>query len=113
MKEHSDASVVTVNINLNLPQDGEYQGSELVFLDKATQHRHKLELKPGMVVLHRGIHRHQALPIEKGERHQLIVWLFGRDGYVRFAPYKKNEQLSIEKRWSSKPSSDNREHFEL
>jgi hypothetical protein len=44
--------------------------------------------------------RHQALPIQKGQRHQMVVWLFGSHGYVRFVPYEDNEQRSVEERWS-------------
>jgi hypothetical protein len=100
LKEHSDASVVTMNINLNLPEEAVYSGSQLMFLDDISQERHEVELQPGMVVVHRGLHRHQALPIQKGERHQLIIWLMGRYGYVRFVPYEEKEQLSVEERWS-------------
>jgi hypothetical protein len=103
LKEHSDASAITVNINLNLPNntDEVYEGSSLVFVDKDTGERHVLPpMEPGMAVIHRGLHRHQALPIEKGQRYQLIVWLFGRDGYVRFVPYEPDEQMTVKERWS-------------
>jgi hypothetical protein len=115
LKEHSDASVVTLNINLNLQEDGEYEGSELVFWDKASKQHHKVRLEPGMVLLHRGIHRHQTLPIRKGERYQLIVWLFGKEGYVRFAPYEKDELMSLTERWSTKQRNRETltEHLEL
>lgn len=99
LKEHSDASVVTININLNLPEEeDDYDGSQLLFMDDGE--RHNLEFQPGMAVIHRGLHRHQALPIQKGERHQLIIWLFGTDGYVRVVPYEPNEQMAVTKRWS-------------
>ena len=121
LKEHSDASVVTININLNLPEDGDdkdnnndnYQGSALVFVDEEDGTRRELKMEPGMAVLHRGLHRHQAMPIQTGQRHQLIVWLFGRDGYVRFAPYEKKDRMTLQQRWSrrtrtsTKDSSDN------
>ncbi|CAJ1950850.1 unnamed protein product [Cylindrotheca closterium] len=121
LKEHSDASVVTVNINLNLPGEDEYGGSQLLFLDdndddgpgtnSTEQRRKQLEFQPGMAVIHRGLHRHQALPIEKGERHQLIIWLFGNDGYVRVAPYKPKEQLSVKKRWSKSKNTGGSNHM--
>ncbi|KAL3928405.1 MAG: hypothetical protein SGBAC_012668 [Bacillariaceae sp.] len=119
LKEHSDASVVTININLNLPGEAEYDGSQLLFLDEdpagsspEQAQRHKLEFQPGMAVIHRGLHRHQALPIEKGERHQLIIWLFGKDGYVRVSPYEPKDQLAVKKRWSkSKTGGRNRKHM--
>jgi len=109
LKEHSDASVITINVNLNLPgEETEYDGPQLLFLDDSDQpsQRHELEFQPGMVVLHRGLHRHQALPIQKGERHQLIIWLFGKDGYVRVAPYETEEQLSVTERWSKTAKSN-------
>lgn len=112
LNEHSDSSVVTFNINLNLPEEAEYGGSELLFLDEAIQKRHPIKMEPGMVVVHRGLHRHQALPIQQGERHQLVVWLMGRDGYVRFVPYEEDERMSIEERWS-KPKDAKKGIFEL
>lgn len=123
LKEHTDASVVTMNINLNLYEEDNYEGSSLLFLvpenesnntinRKTQQRREALQMKPGMAVLHRGQHFHQALPIEKGQRHQLIVWLFGKNGYVRIAPYQKEEQMSVQERWS-KPRDDTRLEFHL
>lgn len=119
LKEHSDASAITINVNLNLPgEESEYDGPQLLFLDGTDElsQRRELELQPGMVVLHRGLHRHQALPIQKGERHQLIIWLFGKDGYVRVAPYEAEEQLAVTERWSktAKSSRSNKlDPFEL
>lgn len=105
LKEHTDASVVTINININLPQEDAdeedyYEGSDLLFFNEDSGERHSIKFEPGMAVIHRGLHRHQALPIQKGERHQLIIWLFGRDGYVRILPYDKEEQLTVTERWS-------------
>jgi hypothetical protein len=113
LNEHSDASVVTININLNLPgeEDEGYEGSSLIFVNDDDEHNNdtgilkELRMEPGMAVLHRGLHRHQASPIERGQRHQLIVWLMGRGGYVRVAPYKASEQMSVSQRWTKPPSS--------
>lgn len=107
LPEHSDASVFTMNINLNLPGDNDnkpedFQGSILEFVVEGSTA--PLRMEPGMAVLHRGLHRHRALPIEQGERHQLIVWLFGTNGYVRFAPYENpQDRMSVEERWSPPP----------
>jgi hypothetical protein len=112
LKEHSDASAVTININLNLPGEDEeetYEGSSLVFVDDKGK-QESLRMEPGMAVLHRGLHRHQALPIHKGQRHQLLMWLFGRDGYVQIAPYDTNEQMTVKQRWS-KPKLNEAESF--
>jgi hypothetical protein len=108
LKEHSDASVYTININLNLIMEKEetnateeYSGSSLYFLDPATDSQQRVSFTPGMAVLHRGLTRHAALPITHGERHNLVVWLFGQDGYVRFGEYHKSEQLTVAQRWST------------
>lgn len=61
-----------------------------------------------MAVIHLGAHRHGSLPItasnnktddSSGKRYNLVIWLFGSDGDVRVASYKKEEQMNIEQRW--------------
>jgi hypothetical protein len=110
LNEHSDASLVTLNVNLNIPapsDDNEhdetqesYSGSSIYFVDEIDHKtKHNVTFSPGMAILHRGITRHAALPIQDGERTNMVVWLFGEDGYVRTAPYKKQEQLSQQERW--------------
>ena len=102
LKEHRDASVVTLNINLNLPEE-HYGGSSLYLLDEggngAGETRHSIEFAPGMLLIHRGSVRHAALPITSGTRHNMIIWLFGEDGHVRVAPYAEEERLTVEQRW--------------
>ena len=123
LSEHSDASLYTLNVNLNMPPssslsnnnetDGSssYQGSGLYFVQEnddnnkhggATQRTlHNITFQPGMAVLHRGMTRHAALPITQGERTNLIVWVHGRHGYVRIAPYPNvQDQLSPVQRWT-------------
>ena len=132
LKEHADASVVTLNLNLNLPNET-YSGSSLYFVtdseregptieghdgrgrdqevppqkDGKTSSKSLMKRKvplhfdPGMALLHRGMTRHAALPIERGQRHNLVIWLYGRDGTVRIAPYPEDEQLSAKERWMS------------
>eukprot|EP00980_Cylindrotheca_fusiformis_P002830 scaffold672_cov126-Cylindrotheca_fusiformis.AAC.31 len=111
LKEHSDASVVTMNINLNFPEE-QYSGAQLLFLDEPSQKRHPLRMEPGMAVVHRGLHRHQALPIGEGERHQLVVWLMGRGGYVRFVPYEEKDLMSVQERWSTPSDARKESHVE-
>jgi len=111
LEEHSDASVVTMNINLNLPSDGSIEGSSLVFQDPdpATKKRHYLNMTtPGMAVIHRGFQRHQALPILSGQRAQLIIWLFAENGYVRIAPYDDTDHPTtfLDKRTELWPCSN-------
>jgi hypothetical protein len=99
LSEHSDASLYTLNVNLNLPHEN-YQGSSLYFVDESGAH-HNVTMKPGMALLHRGMTRHASLPIEgEGERTNMIVWLFGDNGYVRIAPYEPQERLSRQQRWT-------------
>lgn len=104
LKEHRDASVVTLNINLNLPEES-YDGSSLYLLDEedigsdGTGTRHFLEFEPGTLLIHRGSLRHAALPISSGSRQNLIIWLFGEDGQVRVAPYNEKDRLTVEQRW--------------
>ncbi|CAB9526921.1 Inherit from bactNOG: 2og-fe(ii) oxygenase [Seminavis robusta] len=130
LKEHSDASVYTININLNLvPEKNgssldtttvqnsnehstthhdqststtteQYEGSSLYFVDPVTESQQHVSFSPGMAVLHRGLIRHAALPIEEGERHNLVIWLFGQHGYVRFGEYPKLERLTVAERWA-------------
>ena len=119
LKEHSDASVVTLNLNLNLPYE-DFSGSSIYFVPPKTiakgsvssnvtmpssstkttsPDRQEIQFGPGMALLHRGMTRHAALPIEGGSRQNLVIWLYGRDGSVRIAPYEDHEQLTIEERW--------------
>jgi hypothetical protein len=127
LKEHSDASAVTLNMNLNLPEE-DYNGSSIYFvvvdgdLDHDLDHdgeRHEITFAPGMALLHRGMHRHAALPIESGERHNMVMWLFGDHGYVRVAPYYEEEEqeqiMSVTERWwrSRKNDTPNLDELEL
>ena len=110
LNEHSDASAVTINVNLNHPEE-EYEGSSIYFVDEDGE-RHERIFSPGKAFLHRGLHRHAGLPIESGERHNMVMWLFGDHGYVRFAPYEEKEQMSVTERWS-KPDTPNLVELEL
>jgi hypothetical protein len=98
LKEHSDASLVTFNVNLNTPET-EFEGSTLYFLDKAGS-IHNVTFEPGMALLHLGQTRHASFPLEAGERTNLVAWLFGEYGYVRIVPYEKHERLSQKERWT-------------
>ncbi|KAL7560696.1 hypothetical protein ACA910_021430 [Epithemia clementina (nom. ined.)] len=150
LNEHSDASLYTLNVNLNLPHYHDkvvdekdnheqhsssssprsYEGSGLYFVEEEkdellggrtsqSHHRHRRTLhnvtfEPGMAVLHRGITRHAALPITKGERTNLIVWMYGKDGYVRIAPYDDpTEQLSSVHRWTKVNNKNNKNEYHL
>jgi len=125
LKEHRDASVVTLNINLNLPEEG-FAGSEVFFREYPSEELNTMtfddehdppprngkerggtvRFSPGMAIIHLGAHRHGSLPISastskdgNGKRYNLVIWLFGKDGDVRISPYEKEEQMNISERW--------------
>ena len=122
LAEHRDASVATLNLNLNTEREFEdgLRGSSLYFVDKEedtrssrlgddyftkknqnrTIRKREVVLEPGMALLHRGGRRHAALPlIGDGMRQNLVIWLFGKDGYVRNAGYTEEERMTSEERW--------------
>ena len=108
LNEHSDASLVTLNINLNLPgeeafyNNNNYNHSPQIYFLNDNGQKQNLTFTPGMALLHRGIKKHAAYPIQRGERTNLIIWLFGSDGYVRIKPYGKiSERMNY---WNKKPS---------
>ena len=106
-EDHTDASVLTLNINLNLPTDYErsrkrrndddYKGlsSTMYFIDDQGERRF-VQIEPGMALLYRGMHVHGIVPHTRSDddttinrdRHHLIVWLFGHDGYIRKSKYE-------------------------
>jgi hypothetical protein len=101
LKEHSDASIISLNINLNLP-DEEYTGSSLYFVqdDEDKKERREFKFESGTALLHRGMTRHGSIPLQSGQRNNLVIWLHGKDGYVRISPYEKHERLKVSERWS-------------
>ncbi|MGK3753168.1 MAG: hypothetical protein ACI8RD_005475 [Bacillariaceae sp.] len=101
LKEHSDASIISLNINLNLPNE-EYTGSSIYFVQDGEKEENKRELKfeSGTALLHRGMTRHGSIPLKSGQRNNLVIWLHGKDGYVRISPYEEHERLTIPERWS-------------
>ena len=53
---------------------------------------------PGMALLHLGQHKHGVTNV-KGERTQLVIWMYGKDGYVRVKPYNEYEIAPQEWNW--------------
>ena len=110
LAEHADASVLTMNANLGYPG---FTGGALAFrgtrgLDQnprgvAASTVGFADFEPGEAILHLGGQYHAALPIEEGERVNLVVWQFAKHGVVRFMPYEEAEQLSADKRWRAYP----------
>lgn len=112
LAEHADASVFTLNANLGLPRSqGGFTGGSIAFkgvrfIDDAPQQMPTNlfsfeDVEPGEAILHLGGQYHSALPIESGERINLIVWLHGKYEVVRVAPYAEEEQTSPSERWSA------------
>ncbi len=81
IRPHTDASAVTLNINLNLPGEG-FTGSNVDFYDLSTGKNHSLAFKPGTAMLHRGNVVHAAQPITSGERTNIVLWLYGDSGRI-------------------------------
>lgn len=81
LRLHTDASAVTLNINMNLP-DETYTGSEVDFLDKDNRKMNRISFAPGTATIHRGHVPHAAQPITSGERSNLVLWLYGERGFV-------------------------------
>ncbi len=81
IRPHTDASSVTLNINLNLPGE-DFTGSTVDFFDQATGDVTALTFKPGSAMIHHGNVPHTAQPIMSGERTNFVLWLFGEDGSV-------------------------------
>jgi len=116
LAEHTDASVVTINLCLGKPG---FEGGSLYFKGlrwmnnelnengaalptdtAAFAQRNEIVMEPGMGIIHLGRHEHAALPLTGGERTNMIVWLSGEHGVVRIAKYSKEEmQEAAAMRW--------------
>jgi hypothetical protein len=74
IRQHSDASSVTLNVNLNLPDgEEEYSGSSLYFVDPSTGVKNSVTFAPGVAVLHRGKTMHAAVRAISITHHRLSV----------------------------------------
>ncbi|ASJ95927.1 2OG-Fe(II) oxygenase family protein [Shewanella marisflavi] len=97
LRLHTDASTVTLNVNLNLPGE-EYSGSEVDFYDPATGKVNRLAFEPGVAMLHRGHVAHAAQPILRGERTNIVLWLYGTQGKLP-AEVTVNHMVDAAQRW--------------
>lgn len=98
LRAHTDASSVTLNLNLNLPGE-EFSGSGVRFFDRETQQVAELSFAPGKALIHHGSVPHESMPITKGERSNLVLWLYGDQGEVpRFEG--SPSELDARQRWS-------------
>ncbi|WP_053980826.1 2OG-Fe(II) oxygenase [Marinagarivorans algicola] len=101
LRLHTDASAVTLNINLNKPGEV-FTGSVVDFYNSATGQVKAFTFKPGTAVIHRGSVAHKAHPISSGERTNFVLWLYGERGQI--PPHSTPRKL-IEpaQRWTIPP----------
>jgi hypothetical protein len=98
LRLHTDASAVTLNVNLNLPGE-EFTGSEVDFYNPVTGGKNRLSFKPGTAMIHRGSIPHAAQPITSGSRTNLVFWLYGDRGEIphhRVMP----DEFDVHQRWT-------------
>ncbi len=98
LRAHTDASSVTLNLNLNLPGE-DFSGSGVKFFDRETRQVAELTFAPGKALIHHGSVPHESMPITKGDRSNLVLWLYGDHGQV---PDPRNRQAEIDakQRWT-------------
>ncbi len=98
LRAHTDASSVTLNINLNLP-DEDFSGSGVRFFDRETQQISELTFAPGTALIHHGSVPHESMPITQGERSNFVLWLYGESGQVP-GPGIKPKLINAQQRWT-------------
>ncbi|MEM6955354.1 MAG: 2OG-Fe(II) oxygenase [Myxococcota bacterium] len=105
IRPHTDASTVTLNINMNRPDEA-FTGSKVRFYE-ASGKTHDFTFEPGVAVLHRGRVAHAAEPITSGERSNLVLWLYGQNGQLppRYIP---EETPDARQRWSHPTLAEDR-----
>ena len=81
LRPHTDASAVTLNINLNLPGE-DFSGSAVRFMDPVARKIESLNFEPGTALIHHGSVPHASEPITAGERHNFALWLYGKGGQI-------------------------------
>ncbi|XP_062619257.1 2-oxoglutarate and iron-dependent oxygenase domain-containing protein 2-like isoform X2 [Saccostrea cucullata] len=92
---HYDNAEVTLNVSMGK----EFSGGELYFGDLFEPHKAPSQSvkyaeyshRPTIALLHRGQHRHGALPITSGERYNLIIWMRSSDIRNSCCPMCSNE----------------------
>ncbi|WP_111980389.1 2OG-Fe(II) oxygenase [Algibacillus agarilyticus] len=95
LRLHTDASAVTMNVNMNLP-DEKFTGSEIDFYDPATGKFTRLSFEPGTAMIHRGNVAHAAQPITSGERSNIVLWLYG----MQIPQNDTKVAIAAEQRWT-------------
>jgi len=103
LRAHTDASSVTLNINLNLPNE-DFSGSGVRFFDRETQQIRELTFAPGTALMHHGSVPHESMPITEGERSNFVLWLYGESGQVS-RPGIAPLSISAKERWTVPPGN--------
>ena len=98
LRLHTDASAVTLNININLPGE-EFSGSEVDFYDRETGKMNRVSFQPGTAMIHRGSVPHAAQAITSGSRSNLVLWLYGNRMQLPREP-KQATELTAHQRWT-------------
>lgn len=98
LRPHTDASAVTLNINLNLPGE-DFSGSAVRFMDPVARKIDSLVFEPGTALIHHGSVPHASEPITSGERHNFVLWLYGERGQI--PPAGRHQMpISPRERWT-------------
>lgn len=98
LRAHTDASSVTLNINLNLPGE-DFSGSGVRFFNRETQQISELTFAPGTALIHHGSVAHESMPITDGERSNFVLWLYGEGGQVA-RPGIEPHIIDASERWA-------------
>ena len=98
LRPHSDASSVTLNINLNLPGEG-FAGSGVSFIDPVSRRVESLSFDPGVALIHHGSVPHASEPITEGSRSNFVFWLYGQHGQAAQGGYDA-PALDAKDRWT-------------
>lgn len=98
LRPHTDASSVTLNINLNLPGEA-FSGSAVRFMDPASRRVESLTFEPGTALIHHGRVPHASEPITEGERHNFVLWLYGEQGQIP-RPQTQPKSIGAAERWT-------------
>lgn len=99
LRPHTDASAVTLNINLNLPGET-FEGSGVRYWDHATRQVKSLGFRPGIAMMHHGSVPHASEPITKGERFNFVLWTYGQHMQIP-RPGAPAQDITPRERWSN------------
>lgn len=103
LKEHADASTVTINVCLQ----ADLNNAPLYFKNlRGLGYSDDNEVAPtnvtldtaGMAVIHLGQHLHGVYNVTSA-RSNMVIWLMGNNDYVRVIPYNKFEAVANAAEW--------------